>query len=155
MCFQSYGAVMIKKHMLWSYISWKHVCANEYKWASQRSAVWNDKHSVKSRLPSRMNKHSHSWIPMITRLPLLPMHVCQPSLPPLFIHYAYHDYDRVWCSLHCRWSAVSSEWRVREQLQLLPLSRWLDLMILSEYSDILEHSIWQGKKEKKKLINWP
>lgn len=41
---------------------------------------------------------------------------------------------------------VSSELWDEEQLQLLPLSRWLDLMILSEYSDILEHSIWQKKR---------
>lgn len=62
-----------------------------------------------------------------------------------------HDRNLVCCSLHCSWSAVSSERRVEEQLQLLPLSSWLDLMILSEYSDMLEHSIWQ--KKRKKLIN--
>lgn len=30
-------------------------------------------------------------------------------------------------------------------MKLLPLSSWLDLMILSEYSDILEHSIWRER----------
>lgn len=34
------------------------------------------------------------------------------------------------------------------QPQILPLSRWLDLMILSEYSEILEHSICRtGRKD--------
>lgn len=39
------------------------------------------------------------------------------------------------------------EWQRHQEkpLQLSPLSRWLDLMIFSEYSDMLEHSIWTEK----------
>lgn len=63
-------------------------------------------------------------------------------------------------SLNPKWCATlktSSNFKIRNcdirQLEILPLSRWLDLMILSEYSEILEHSICRtGGKMNKWLI---
>lgn len=130
-----------------------------YKWIQMSwcSAVWNDNCKVFLRSSSQMNQ-SKSWMVGYPWLPLFFFFFfscISPSFPSLLSnHYDCHKYNQVCCCPHCRGSAVSSQ--MEELLQLLPLSRWLDLMILSEYSDILEHSIWQrGKKQGKKQINWP